>query len=53
MISYSIRTIGDDILVESTSHLTQEDMQQIAATLPEQDRDRVIGWRKIAPGAIR
>lgn len=51
-ISFRIRDLGDDLLIESVTVLTTADMQRITAALGNEDRKRVIGWRLVASGSL-
>jgi hypothetical protein len=52
MITFRIRDIGGDLLIESTATLTTAEMHRITATLGNEDRERVIGWRLVARGSL-
>ena len=51
-ISFRIRDLGDDLLIESVTTLTKADMQRITATMDAADLAKVIGWRLVASGSL-
>ncbi len=47
MSNYNIRKVGDSLIIEAMGDLSHEDLNSIRDTMTIDERERLVGYRKV------